>query len=243
MKKMILSAVIALTSATAIAEVTSTIKWKSTQIFRGGVYTNNGTPMIQGEMEYKHESGFIAGAWAANLISKDTDEGVPPLFDFQYEFNHYLGYVHKTDNWSLKGQLVRYYFPQKQSMDSYDLILTFKMKGLTALLSYMPEFFQWTDTDQIYVSLDYEYLVRDNLYLVPHVGYSKYSKGGYDAGANLMEGGRLHQDYSDYSIAVRHKKDNWVMEMGFSGTDRKLANATVEQKADDRPFMNASYSF
>ncbi len=245
MKKFVLAALLFMGSA-ASAEVVSTIRWKSTQIFRGGVYTNNGVPMIQGEMLYKHDSGLFLGAFGANLISQSDEGGIPGLFDFRYELNHFIGYGFGGDGWNGKVMLMRYWFPEKMDMNSYDLIGTFSMANFTFLLSYMPDFFQWTATDQLYLSADYDMALTDKVSIVPHIGYSMYSKNEYDpvgGFATIDKGGYLHQNYMDYSIAFRHKNNGWVMDLGFAGTNRKLAILDTEQEADDRPFMNVSYTF
>lgn len=254
---------LALTASMAAnaGKTTATLNVESTRIFRGGVYNDDGVPFTKGQLTYTLDSGLILTTFAENLLSQynykatvagSTSAGLPNnfLFDFRQMIFSGVGYRLNSDSgWTLTTMLGQYYLPEKRVMDATDLLINFKTGNLEAHLSFMPKFFQWTETNQIYVSVDYEVVLDEGLSFVPHLGYSMYSStdASKNTGGSANNPGNLdkvlHKNYMDYTLALRHQAGGMRMDVGWAFTNRMLVGTDTELATDDRPFMRASFTF
>jgi uncharacterized protein (TIGR02001 family) len=236
MKKAYASLLLAMTTSMAASagKTQADVYVESTRIFRGGVYNDNGVPFTKGQLTYAHDSGVIATVFAENLL---TNGGNDNLFDFRQMWFNGIGYHYASEaGWSLTPMVAKYVFPEKHVMDAMDFFLFFKMGNLDAHISYMPKFFQWEDTNQIYLSVDYELALEDGLFLAPHVGHNMYSSD--DPTKDV-----LHKNYQDWTIALRKKAAGMKLDVGWAFTNRKFAGGDDEYAPDDRPFMRAQFTF
>ncbi|MGE0525699.1 MAG: TorF family putative porin [Bdellovibrionales bacterium] len=236
MKGIVIAFGLILASAPAAAEISSSITWANVFIWRGQTFSPDGGNSIGGNMVYNHESGLQLGVYANNLQAP-----------FYYEFNHWLAYVFKQDDYSITGTIYRYYLPRNMQYSTMGYRITGQVADVTASVEYMPEYF-WgpgysghADTSSnIYARAEYAWKFSENDSLVPQVGYSWFDDG------ELVG----HKSYLDYSLSIRHRKDQFVAEVGWVGTDRKeyvagpsTTGGATKDTLDDRPYFKVTYNF
>lgn len=73
----------------AQAELTANVGVTSNYVFRGVTQTDDG-PAVQGGIDFTHESGIYAGAWASNVEDNTGDDG--------FEYDLYVGYNFRVND-------------------------------------------------------------------------------------------------------------------------------------------------
>ncbi|MEI7974011.1 MAG: hypothetical protein WCH11_06555, partial [Bdellovibrio sp.] len=126
---------------------------------------------------------------------------------------------------------------------SSDFMVFFKRGNLDAHVSFMPRFFQWISTNQIYLSVDYEIVLDEGLSLLPHYGSSIYSNIDPRENTTGQLDKVLHRNYQDWSLALSHSSGGMKLDVGWAFTNRTLVSDNTEISADDRPFMRARFTF
>lgn len=195
-------------AATASAgEVTGTVTAVSDYDFRG-VSLSAKDPALQASIDYAHDSGFYAGAWASNI-----DYG--PGIDGDIELDLYLGWAGEFANeaaWD--AGIVWYTYPDSSNSVSASKIPDYP--EIYAGISFGPvEIKQWytndwsgSDLDALYTEMNYGFELPADFGLNLHLGYN-YG----DAFKTLLT------EYFDYSIGVSKTVGNFALELKFTGTE------------------------
>jgi uncharacterized protein (TIGR02001 family) len=100
-------------SATAAADLSSTVNLASDYTFNGVSQTGN-DPALQASVDYAAESGFYAGTWASNVDFGGTD-------DTNIEWDAYLGkYFQLNENVGLDTGIAYYTYHGDSASDAYN---------------------------------------------------------------------------------------------------------------------------
>ena len=186
-------------AATASAEVTGTVSAVSDYNFRGISLSAN-DPALQGSIDYAHDSGFYAGAWASNIDYGDDVDG-------DVEVDLYLGFAGGVEDglgWDLGA--VYYTYPGSDDIEDYPEFyagLTYKWLELK----------QWysndnsgTDLDSWYTEANASFDLVENLSLGLHAGYNY---------------GDIYEDfeYLDYSVGLTYTLGHFDLGLKYVDND------------------------
>ena len=180
-----LAALILLASASAAqAEVTGTVTAASDYDFRGITQTSK-NPALQGSVDYAHDSGFYAGAWASNVDFDDCcDESI--------EVDTYVGFAGgETLLWD--AGLVYYWYPGADDIDFGEIYGSLGWKWIEGKIWYSPDFAN-ADESAMYYEANGTFELPANFGFTAHVGYSD---GGY--WDEFYDGG-----YTDWSVGLTY---------------------------------------
>jgi uncharacterized protein (TIGR02001 family) len=183
----------------AHAEVTGTVTAVSDYDFRG-ISLSSKDPALQGSIDYAHDSGFYAGAWASNIDYGDDVDG-------DLEVDLYFGLAGGDEEglgWDIG--LVYYVYPGADDIDDYPEIYA----GLTYRNF---EFKQWythdyggTELDGFYTEANASFDLMENLSLGLHVGYN-FGDAFEDT------------EYFDYSVGLAYTLGNFELGLKYVDTD------------------------
>lgn len=204
----IAAALLCAAAAANAGEVTGTVTAVSDYDFRG-VTLSAKDPALQASIDYAHDSGFYAGAWASNL-----DYG--PGIDGDIELDLYLGWAGETAKevgWDVG--IVWYTYPDSSSSPTASKISDYP--DIYAGVSFGPvEVKQWYTDDYagsklgaLYTELNYGFELPADFGLNLHLGYN------YDNGIIASYGSK----YFDFSVGVAKTLGNFDLELKFLGTD------------------------
>lgn len=103
-----------LASHAAVAEISGQVALTSEHIHRG-VSWSDGNPALQAGVDYAHDSGFFAGAWASTMdLSNPTGRR-------NVEVDYYIGYAFGSDSeFPTSVSLMHYTYPDNSSVVNYD---------------------------------------------------------------------------------------------------------------------------
>ncbi len=109
-----------LCAGTANAQVSATVTAVSDYDFRG-VSLSGTDPALQGSVDWAHDSGFYAGAWASSGLDFDSvcgDDGESPC-ESDYEIDVYVGFAGgDEEGLTYDGGIVYYtYWPDDDELD------------------------------------------------------------------------------------------------------------------------------
>lgn len=195
------AAALSLTALTAHAEVTGTVSAVSDYNFRGISLSAN-DPALQGSVDYAHESGFYAGAWASNIDYGDDVDGdieVDVYAGFAGEFSEGFGY---------DVGLVYYTYPSSDDIKDYPEIyggLTFKWFEVK---QWYTNDYSGTDLDAFYTEGNATFELPANFGLTAHLGYSY---------GDAFE--EVDSEYMDYSIGVTYTLGHFDLGLSYVDTD------------------------
>jgi uncharacterized protein (TIGR02001 family) len=139
--------------------------------FYRGYSKSRGDPVLQGNLDYEHESGFFGGLWVSE-VSFD-DKGYADRAEV--ELNPYLGWTGEpAENWRVDLSANRYVYAGKvfgQTSDYNEFIGALHYRDLaTARVAFAHDAYNRKAT-----TFDYElvgrYSVRDNLQLSAGLGF------------------------------------------------------------------------
>ncbi len=124
----------------------------SDYVFRGVSQTEEGAA-IQGELDWKHESGIYLGLWGSNVKFPESDAYL--------EADVYGGYEAEIDELSVKLGALFYWYPKDESALDYwefpvELGYALDPLSFTLLASYSPDYFGYAG-DAVYASIGAEY--------------------------------------------------------------------------------------
>jgi uncharacterized protein (TIGR02001 family) len=194
-------------AAANAGELSATVTAVSDYDFRG-VSLSAKDPALQASVDWAHDNGFYAGAWASNIdYGSDIDGDI--------ELDLYLGWAGEFANeagWDLG--LVWYLYPDSSS----DLV-----NGIESIPDYYEvyagisygafEFKQWytddysdTGLDELYSEVNASFELPAELGLNLHLGYN------YGQVFNGFE-------YFDFSVGVARTFGNFDVELKVTGTD------------------------
>lgn len=201
----------ALCAAAANAgELTGTVTAVSDYDFRG-VSLSAKDPALQASIDYAHDSGFYAGAWASNL-----DYG--PGIDGDIELDLYLGWAGETANeigWDVG--IVWYTYPDSSNSATASKIPDYP--EIYAGVGFGPvEVKQWYTDDYggsklegLYTEMNYGFELPAEFGLNLHLGYNY---GQVTGNSGLGTG-----TYFDFSVGVAKTLGNFDLELKVTGTD------------------------
>ncbi len=130
----------AMFSTAASAEVSATAGVANLYLWRGQ-NLGNGSPVVQGSLDYSHDSGLFAGVWGS---SAGPDQ----------EVDLYAGYAYSSDDFGLKATVYDYSYPRTTNPnaqgDLQELIV-----GVTAGSFFADAVLGIADYDDNYVDVGY----------------------------------------------------------------------------------------
>jgi uncharacterized protein (TIGR02001 family) len=183
-----LAALVLLASASAAhAELTGTVTATTDYDFRGITQSAKG-PALQGSIDYAHDSGFYAGAWASNVDFDDCcDESV--------EVDYYAGFA-GGETLTYDVGLVYYtypgaeYEPGGKKLNYQELYGALGYKWVEGKIWYSPDYGN-ADQSAMYYEANASFELPANFGLEAHVGYSD---GDYWSDS----------EYTDWSVGVTY---------------------------------------
>jgi uncharacterized protein (TIGR02001 family) len=230
----------------AKAEITGTAVLTSDYEFRG-VSLSDEDPAIQGSIDYAHENGFYASAWASTL-----DYGSD--YDGSLELDLSAGLAGETGigiGWDVG--MVWYTYPDSDSSDSkYEIedygeaYLGGSYRMFEAKVWYTDDYGD-TGDHAWYTELNASFDLPAGLTLALHVGQSfgdYWDQVAADAESELEMSG-IDGDYTDWSIGLGYTVDHFDLSLRYVDTDTDSA-LQVNNGAfanDSRVIVTVSTSF
>ena len=189
----------------AHAELSANIGFTSNYLWRGLTQTND-QAAISGGIDYAHESGFYAGAWASNV----SWTGVPST-----EFDTYIGFGGEFSGISYDIGYIDYAYMGADPADNEDFSEVYLGLGYD-IVSF--QYSNDSDNDNSYMELAVDIPLSDSLTLGIH--YGDYS---FDVSTS---------DYSDTSIGLtKSLKDDMEFGIVYSTTDLDEDPAATDDDA------------
>lgn len=220
----------------AQAEVTGTAALTSDYDFRG-VSLSAEDPAIQGSIDYAHENGFYASAWASTL-----DYGSD--YDGSLELDLSAGISGETDigiGWDVG--LVWYTYPGSDSSETKSKIEDYgeaylggSYKMFDAKVWYADDYGD-TGESAWYTELNASFDLPAGLTLGLHVGQSfgDYWDAVADAAESDLETTGIDGDYTDWSIGLGYTVGNFDLNLRYVDT-----NTDSELQVNNDAFANDS---
>lgn len=110
----VLLAASALMSPSAAAEVSAIVTLSTEYIYRGQAISDH-NPALSAGLDYEHDSGWFAGAWASTI---DLES---PFGRRDFEVDYYAGYLFRNGGrLELAGSVIRYSYPGQTGSHDYD---------------------------------------------------------------------------------------------------------------------------
>lgn len=194
-------------AAASAGEVSSTWTAVSDYDFRG-VSLSAKDPALQGSLDYAHDSGFYAGAWASNIdYGSDIDGDI--------ELDLYAGFAGETEGgmgWDVG--IVWYMYPDSSSDLVNEISSISDYPEIYAGMTFGPvEIKQWytndyggSDLDALYTEMNYGFELPADFGLSLHLGYNY---------GDAFDG----FEYFDFSVGVGKTVGNFDLELKFTGTE------------------------
>lgn len=205
-------------SGSALAGVSGNVSVASDYIYRGIAQTG-GTSVVQGGLDYGHESGFYVGTWASSLG------------DGLYELNHYAGFAFEAGGVSFDLGALLYHYPDSSASDTAEYTLGVGFGALSLSYSYSPDWFS-TDEDASYLNAGYSFELSDSVALDLALGYS------FGDGIKASVG----EEYLDYSVSVsKSVTDALSASFAVVGTDKDSEDGLFYD--GPRFYVSAAYEF
>ena len=221
------------TGALAHAEVTGTVTAVSDYDFRG-VSLSAKDPALQGSIDYAHDSGFYAGAWASNIdYGNDVDGDIElDLYGgFAGEFGEGFGY---------DVGIVWYTYPgsseEGSDIKSYPEIYAGLTYSFFELKQWYTNDYGGTDKDGLYTEANANFELPANFTLGLHLGYN-YGDA-FDAPP-----GEDDFDYLDYSIGVGYTLGHFDLNLKWVDNDLDDQNEDDVFNTEGRAIFSVSTTF
>ena len=193
-------------AASAQAEITGTITATSDYDFRG-ITQSAQDPALQGSLDYAHDSGFYAGAWASN-VDFDTQGDI--------EVDLYAGFAGgETYLWDVG--LVWYTYPSSDGelLDFPEIYASLGYKWIEGKIWYSSNFGGISETS-------YYYEANANFELPAGFGLGLH--GGYSDG-DYWDVAYGESGYFDYSIGVSYTLGHFDLNLKWvDGSDLKVVD-------------------
>lgn len=199
----------------------------TTQYYARGLrQTNEGTPAVQGSLEYNHASGLYAGIWGSNVSEEVIGTGAVIELDFSAG---YRGAIGKAFTYDLG--LVYYYYP------GYDGSLDADWVDAKVAVGYDFGFAQTMLT--VLATPEYQYESGTALYIGGDVtiplgkSFAVFLHGGHQWIDDEVRFG--YHDYWDYSIGVGTNVVGLDLKLQYIGStldqDEVPTNGGAEREA------------
>jgi uncharacterized protein (TIGR02001 family) len=192
-------------AAANAGEVTGTVTAVSDYDFRG-VSLSAKDPALQASIDYAHDSGFYAGAWASNIdYGSDIDGDI--------ELDLYLGFAGETEGgmgWDVG--IVWYTYPDSSSsltassISDYPEIYAGITFGPVELKQWYTDDYSGSSLDALYTELNYGFELPADFGLNLHLGYNY---------GDAFDG----FEYFDFAVGVGKTVGNFDLELKFTGTE------------------------
>jgi len=204
--------------------LTSTWTLATDYDFRG-ITQSAQRPALQASLDYAHDSGWYAGAWASNVDF--CASGAQGCLDANYELDLYTGFSGTTGESGFGWDVGLIYYTYERSDYNYPEIYASLSKGwFKAKLSYSNDFGGKTtagNTPAFYIEGNAAVPLPRNFSLIGHAGYSfgDYWKDLDQAGAG--------REYFDYALGVGYTAGRFNLALKWiDGSDLKEANGTPD---------------
>jgi uncharacterized protein (TIGR02001 family) len=192
-------------------EVTGTVTALSDYDFRGVSLTAK-DPALQASIDYAHDGGFYAGAWASNIDYGSEIDG-------DIELDLYTGYAWETEGgmgWDLG--IVWYMYPGSSANDALGISKIRDYGEIYAGVSFGPiEIKHWYSDHYVgepfeahYTEMNYSFELPAGVGLNLHAGYNY---GQYFSSTNDFT------EYFDFSVGVSKTFGNFDFELKATGTN------------------------
>lgn len=219
MKIKLLAAAVALSTLAplASADVSVTGTLTSDYVFRGISQTDR-SPALQIGLDYEHESGFFAGAWASNV---DFGDDANAEIDF---FAGYFGEVNESLSYDASYTLYTYTgYSSDEDYDYGELVLNGYYNALTLTVGYASDYVNSGDAAQ-YFGAAYDFELPNKYALTVQAGYTS---------------GDAFEDfeYLDYSVTVAKTFNNFDVSAAVISSD-----INDDDTADTRFVIGVSYT-
>ncbi len=193
----------------AQAEVTGTITAVSDYNWRG-ITQSAQDPALQASLDFAHESGFYAGAWASNVDFGDC-------CDEEVELDLYLGLGGGEDlTWDLGA--IYYTYPGGEDLDFWEVYAGLGYNWLSGKVSYTSDFANLDET-AVYFELNGEWELPANFGLNAHVGYSD---------GDGVEASYGQSDYFDWAVGVSYTVGHFDLGLKYAdGSDLETLDGGV----------------
>jgi len=199
----------------AEAELTANAGITSNYVFRGLTQTDDGIA-VQGGVDYVHEVGVYAGAWASNVELANGDKG--------YEADLYVGYNFKLNEDVLFDVgYITYLYSSVAINDADEIYFGASFKDVSVTY-YLGDVDGGTNNDYSYIDLKYSMALPSDFNL--HVHYGNMSS---DA---------ANSDYQDVAVGVSKDIEGFDVGLTFTTIDHDQSAAE-----DDIVFITASKAF
>ncbi len=196
-------AVLALGSTTALAQFSATVAATTDYDFRGVTQTDE-DPALQASVDFEHEQGFYAGAWASKVDFLDCcNENV--------EVDWYAGYAWDYRDVSFDVGYNLYSYPGADDLDYGEFYVGAAYGDGELYYWYTDDFFGLGES-AFYLEGNYSIALPEEFSLDLHVGYT--AGDGLEA---VVESGL--QEYIDYAIAVSRSFGHIDGEIRYVDTD------------------------
>lgn len=212
-----LAAVVLMASAAvAHAELTGTVTAVSDYNFRGASLSAK-DPALQGSIDWAHDSGFYAGAWASNI---DYGDG----YDGNIELDLYAGFAGEfAEDFGYDVGIVWYTYPDSSENKSRCEDL-----GEDCEISDYPEIYgalswKWFEVKQWYTN-DYSGTDEDAFYTEGNAtfelpaNFSISAHVGYNFGDAYKDKDLGDSEWVDYSIGVGYTLGNFDLSLAWVDT-------------------------
>ncbi|MFN4284059.1 MAG: TorF family putative porin [Alphaproteobacteria bacterium] len=191
-------------------ELTGNVALTSEYFYRGLSQSGNGTPAVQGGLDYAHTSGLYVGAWGSNVDFSDARVEIDVYGGYKTELDSgllldvggiYYAYP-SADNSANGGRDLNFF--EVYGKIGYDF--GFALPSLK--LSYSPDY-QSESGDSLYTDLSVDVPLGKYFTLGLHAGYMSI-----DNNANWGT-----RDYWDYGISVGTNVFGLDLKAAFVGND------------------------
>ena len=214
-------------AATASAEVTGTVSAVSDYNFRGISLSAN-DPALQGSIDYAHDSGFYAGAWASNIDYGDDVDG-------DVEVDLYLGFAGGVEDglgWDLGA--VYYTYPGSDDIEDYPEFYAGINYGAFELKQWYTHDYAGAEVDALYTEANASFELPADFSLNLHLGYN-YGDAFED------------EEFMDYSVGVGYTLGHFDLGLTYVDTELDRGDAFFSDddvfKSEGRAIFSISTTF
>ena len=214
-------------AATASAEVTGTVSAVSDYNFRGISLSAN-DPALQGSIDYAHDSGFYAGAWASNIDYGDDIDG-------DVEVDLYLGFAGGVEDglgWDLGA--VYYTYPGSDDIEDYPEFYAGINYGAFELKQWYTHDYAGAEVDALYTEANASFELPADFSLNLHLGYN-YGDAFED------------EEFMDYSVGVGYTLGHFDLGLTYVDTELDRGDAFFSDddvfKSEGRAIFSISTTF
>lgn len=225
----------------ASAEISGNIGVYSQYLLRGGVESDS--PVLQGGLDYAHESGFYAGWWASNLgygydkTGADVSKGI--------EHDLYFGYAGEVKGFSYDIGLIQYVYMNVDDSNLLELVASVGYGPFTLGMKHLLKDGWWGNQGDTYLTLGAEFALPKDFTLGATAGFYVYED---DDNAKLCAPSPAGCGTTTESSAFRHADITLSHPIGNTGADMGVTymiggDARDGSKYDNQFMLSVSYGF